>query len=210
MMGVRKIYQLPKYEKLLRKKSAPVKKVNRNVKALVQDLIDTLDTVAGVGLAAPQLGILARVAVIIVGTRDEDEGGDEEKETEIIALINPEVIEAGPPDRSYDGCLSAPGLQGYTRRPKTLRVRALDMDGKPVQYCFEGFDARVAAHEIDHLDGILYFDRLDTLEDLFYLVEGEEEDTIEFLPYLDVHPEFRLTPAQREGLPTRGVKTIAD
>ncbi|MDQ4077621.1 MAG: peptide deformylase [Chloroflexota bacterium] len=210
-MAVRKIYTLPKYEKLLRKKSKPVKKVNRQVRELVQDLLDTLETQAGVGLAAPQIGILARVCLVMVGTDDErDEAGGEGK-TEIIPLINPEILEEGELERGYDGCLSIPGLQGYTRRPKTLHVRAIDMDGDTVEYLFEGFDARVAAHEIDHLDGILYFDRLDTLEDLYYMVEDEEEEgKIAFLAYLDVHPELRLTPDKREELPTRGVKTIMD
>jgi peptide deformylase len=209
-MAIRKIYMLPKYEKLLRKKSAPVKKVNRMVKGLVQDLLDTLETQEGLGLAAPQIGILSRVAIVAVGTEDSDEDEDGERETRLIPLINPEVVEQGKPERGYDGCLSIPGLQGYTTRPAHLRVRSLDLQGNKVEYVFEGMDARVAAHEIDHLDGILYFDRIATLDDLYYLVEGEEEDSIEFLPYLEVHPELHLTPDKREGLPTRGVKTIAD
>jgi peptide deformylase len=208
-MAIRKIYMLPKYEKLLRKKSAPVKKVNRMVRGLVQDLLDTLETQEGLGLAAPQIGILSRVAIVTVGNDTGEEDG-EEKEIRQLPLINPEIIEQGKPERGYDGCLSIPGLQGYTNRPGRLRVRSLDLDGNKVEYVFEGMDARVAAHEIDHLDGILYFDRLATLDDLFYLVEGEEEGSIEFVPYLDIHPELHLTPDKREGLPTRGVKTIAD
>ncbi len=207
-MPVRRIRTLPKYETLLRRKSRPVKKVDREVRRLVQDLFDTLETQDGVGLAAPQIGVLARVCLVAVGMdEDETQGG---RATEIIPLINPEILEEGTLDRSYDGCLSIPGLQGYTRRPKVLHVRALDLEGKKVEYRFEGFDARVAAHEIDHLDGILYFDRLDTLEELFYLVDDEkEEGEIKFVPYLEIHPELRLTPDKREGLPTQGVKTIA-
>jgi peptide deformylase len=170
---------------LLRKKSQPLKRVGRQARALVQDLLDTLDTQEGVGLAAPQIGVLARVCLVMVGTENCD-GPGEDAQPEIIALINPEVLEEGEPERGYDGCLSIPGLQGYTRRPAFMRVRALDLEGNPVEYRFEGFDARVAAHEIDHLDGILYFDRLETLEDLFYLV-----------------------PDEREGLPTQGMKSIA-
>ncbi len=208
-MAVRKVYKLPKYEKALRRKSAPVERVTRPVRALVRDLMDTLETLDGVGLAAPQIGVFARVALVMVGTESCDP--PEQGEVALIPLINPEIVAAGEPERGYDGCLSIPGLQGFTRRPAFLQVRSLDLDGNMVEYRFEGMDARVAAHEIDHLDGILYFDRLDTLDDLFYLVEDEEdEDTVQFLPYLDVHPELRQTPELREGLPTQGVPTIAD
>lgn len=204
-MAVRKIYKLPKYEKLLRTPCQPVTKVGRAARALVRDLVDTLDTQEGVGLAAPQIGVLERVALVIIGTDSEAD----DVEPLIIPLINPVILESGEAVRGYDGCLSIPGLQGYTDRPAFLRVRSLDMEGREVEYHFEGFDARVAAHEIDHLDGILYFDRLNTLADLYYLVEGED-DEIEFLPYLTVHPELSPEPESRHGLPTRGVKTIAD
>ncbi len=205
-MAVREIHKLPKYEKLLREPCAPVSKVNRKVRALVQDLMDTLATAEGVGLAAPQIGVMQRVALVMVGADDCD--GAEEEVAGFLPLINPEIIEENGIERGYDGCLSIPGLQGYTNRPQTMRIRSLDMQGNLVEHLFEGFDARVAAHEIDHLNGVLYLDRLETLEDLFYLVPGEE-DTVEFLPYLEVHPEYRLTPNQREGLPTQGVETIA-
>jgi peptide deformylase len=209
-MAIRTILKLPKHEKLLRKQSEPVPKVGRRVRALVADLIDTLDTVDGLGLAAPQIGTLERVAVIITGGTDECDPPEEGAVSEIIPLINPQILDEGEPERGYDGCLSIPGLQGYTRRPATLRVRSLDLDGNEVEYHFEGLDARVAHHEIDHLEGVLYLDRIETLEELFYLVEDDEdEDGVAFLPYLDVHPEFRATPDRREGLPTRGVPTIA-
>lgn len=208
-MAQRKIYKLPKYEKLLRKKSAPVKRITRQVRALINDLYDTLDTVEGVGLAAPQIGVMSRVALVMVGVDREPPSEGEEPTVEIVPLIDPEILEEGELARGYDGCLSIPGLQGYTRRPGSLRVRSLDLEGNWVEYHFEGFDARVAHHEIDHLDGILYLDRLDSLEELFYLVEDEEEEgKVKFLPYLTVHPELRETPTQREGIPTRGVVTI--
>ena len=210
-MAKQKIYKLPKYEKLLRKKSTPVKKVTKTVKKLIEDLYDTLDTVDGVGLAAPQIGVHARVALVMVGA-DRDEKEAEENPPEIIALIDPEIVEQSEDlDKGPDGCLSIPGLQGYTRRPTFMRVRALDVEGNKVEYRFEGYDARVAAHEIDHLDGVLFFDRLDSLQDLYYLTpDPEDEEDIKFVPYLDVHPELKLTPQVREGIPTTGIKTIAD
>lgn len=216
-MATRKIYKLPKYEKFLRKKSAPVKKVTREVRQLVQDLYDTLETVDGVGLAAPQIGVHARVALVTLGMDSSDSDNDEgeevdESDVQIIPLIDPEILEASDDlKRSYDGCLSIPGLQGYTRRPTFLRVQALDMQGNKVEYRFEGMDARIAAHEIDHLDGILYFDRLDSLADLFYLTDDpEDEEKVKFVPYLEVHPELQAVPQLRQGIPTKGIKTIAD
>lgn len=210
-MAKQKIYKLPKYEKLLRKKSAPVKKVTKAVKKLIEDLYDTLDTVDGVGLAAPQIGVHARVALVMVGA-DRDEKEAEENPPEIIALIDPEIVEQSEDlEKGPDGCLSIPGLQGYSRRPTFMRVKALDVEGNKVEYRFEGYDARVAAHEIDHLDGVLFFDRLDSLQDLYYLTpDPDDEEDIKFVPYLDVHPELKLTPQVREGIPTTGIKTIAD
>ena len=211
-MAVRKVLLLPKYEKILRRKSSPVKSVNRSVRALVRDLRETLATQDGVGLAAPQIGVLQRVCLVVRGT-DEQGESVEGREPEVIALINPEITaQSHEVARGYDGCLSIPGLQGYTNRPTTLHVRALDEVGNVIDYEFTGFDARVAAHEIDHLDGVLFLDRLETLDDLFYLVDGpdEEEEKVRMLPYLEVHPEYRLMPNEREGMPTRGVKTIMD
>jgi peptide deformylase len=173
-------------------------------------LIDTLDKSDGVGVAAPQIGVLLQVSIIILGLKPSEEPAEEE-ETEILPLIDPVIIEEGEWERSYDGCLSVPGLQGYTYRPNTLRIQGLDLDNNLVEYFLEGFDARIAHHEIDHLNGILYFDRMTSLEELSYLIEDPEDpEKIKFLPYLDIHPELNLTPNKRIGLPTRGVKTIAN
>lgn len=205
-MAVRKILKLPRHETFLRTPSEPVRRVTPRVRRLVEDLIDTLATEEGVGLAAPQIGQRERVCIAMIGAFDEVAAG-EEREVAIVPLIDPEVLEEEGSERAYDGCLSIPGLQGFTERPTLLRVRSLDLDGNAVEYRFEGMDARVVAHELDHLDGILFFDRLATLEDLFYLVAGEEEE-IEFLPYLEVHPELGASPDKRVGLPTQGVPTI--
>lgn len=202
-MAVRRILTLPKHEKILRTPCVPVRLLTPRVERLVQDLKDTLAKQPGLGLAAPQIGELSRVAVMVAGGDEEDKG-----KHVVVPLIDPVILEAGEAERDYDGCLSIPGLQGYTDRPVTLRVRSLDLDGGEVEYEFSGLDARVAAHEIDHLDGILYFDHLKTLADLYYLVPGEK-DKIKFLPYLEVHPDWAERP-ERVGMPTRGVKTIEE
>ena len=178
----------------------PVRRVTPRIERLVEDLADTLDSVPGLGLAAPQIGELSRVAGMVAGGDSEDE-----EDRRIVPLIDPVVLDSGAADRDYDGCLSIPGLQGYTNRPATLRVRSFDLEGNEVEYAFEGLDARVAAHEIDHLDGILFLDRMETLADLFYLVPDEEE-SIRFLPYLEVHPDWKGRD-ERVGMQTRGVKT---
>jgi peptide deformylase len=95
-----------------------------------------------------------------------------------LALINPEIIEAGDERRDFDGCLSFPGLYGETVRPHHLRVTGLDEIGNPFDRVFEGFDAVVVHHEIDHLDGVLFIDRVESIEDLYQVREGEDGELI--------------------------------
>ena len=185
--------------------------MTRKVRRLVKNLIDTLQTADGVGLAAPQIGIHLRVAIVVIGLSPNGEPANSDQDPFILPLIDPEIIEMGKFERSYDGCLSIPGLQGYTNRPNILRVQTLDMANNLVEYVFKDFDARIVHHEIDHLDGILYFDRLTSLEELYYIVQSkEDEDKVEFVSYLSVHPQFRLMPWRRKNLPIQGIRTIAD
>jgi len=210
-MAIKKIYTLPKYEDLLRKKSKPVQRVTRRVRRLVRDLVDTLEDADGVGLAAPQIGIHQRVAIVVIGLTPNGEWADSEVEPAYLPLIDPEIVEQSALERSYDGCLSVRGLQGYTKRPNMLRIHTLDLDNNLVEYVFNDFNARIVHHEIDHLDGILYFDRLTSLKELYYLVESKEDpEKVEFKPYLDVHPQFRLMSWRRKNLPVNGVRTIMD
>ncbi len=210
-MAIKKIYTLPKYEELLRKKSTPVGRVTRRVRRLVRDLMDTLDKADGVGLAAPQIGIHQRVAIVVIGLAPNGEWADSEVEPSYLPLIDPVIVEEGRLERSYDGCLSVRGLQGYTNRPNMLRVHTLDLENNLIEYVFNDFEARIVHHEIDHLDGMLYFDRLTSLDELYYLVESKEDpEKVEFLPYLDVHPQFRLMSRRRKNLPVRGVRTVMD
>jgi peptide deformylase len=182
-MAVKKILTLDKHEKVLRTPSQPVKKVNRDIKQLIQDIRDTIDANPAIGLAAPQIGVLKRVTGVRLSY--EEDQPDEEMEPPII-LINPEIVEQGDEvEHGYDACLSIPGMVGYTDRKLKIKVRYLNEDGKRVEREFEGWDARVVQHEIDHLDGILFLDRLSSLEDLYVLVP-DKEGNYETVPYLDV------------------------
>lgn len=170
-MAIRNIVLYRDNEEILRKKSEPVRAVNRRVKKLIKDLKETLlDRPDGVGLAAPQIGAHSRVALVRLGAHSEDD----KKPGPPIALINPEIIEAGDDQKDFDGCLSFPGLFADTVRPHRLRVTGLDEWGKPFDRVFEGFDAVVVHHEIDHLDGILFIDRLKSIEDLYQVREDED------------------------------------
>lgn len=170
-MAIRDIVLYKNNEKVLRKKSEPVRVVNRRVKKLIRDLKDTLlDRPDGVGLAAPQIGVHSRVALVRLGAHSDD---DREPDPPI-ALIDPEIVEAGDDKKDFDGCLSFPGLFAETVRPHRLRVKGLDEWGKPFDRVFEGFDAVVVHHEIDHLEGILFIDRIKSIEDLYQLREDEE------------------------------------
>ena len=173
-MAVRDIVLYLENEAALRKKSKPVRRITRRARKLVRDLKDTLnDHPGGVGLAAPQIDVHSRVVVARLGsTRDGD--GEESEPGPPLALINPEVIEAGNEERDFDGCLSFPGLYGETVRPHHLRVTGLDEVGNPFDQVFEGFDAVVVHHEIDHLDGVLFIDRVESMENLYRVREDSD------------------------------------
>ena len=151
-MAVQPIALYPESAAVLRKKSKPVKRMNRRVKALVRDLKDTLNHhPEGTGLAAPQISAYARVVVVRLGG-----GRDSEREPNPpLALINPVIAEARNEEKDFDGCLSFPGLYGETARPHYLRVTGLDEAGHPFDRVFEGFDAVLVHHEIDHLNNVL-------------------------------------------------------
>lgn len=128
----------------LGKISRPVTEIGDRIKTLLDDMAQTMHRAEGVGLAAPQVGVLRRIVVIEV------EPGN------LIELINPEIIERSGEQTGPEGCLSVPGKQGTVTRPSHVKVRALDRNGELKEY--EGRDllARCFCHEIDHLDGILY------------------------------------------------------
>ena len=133
----------------LRLKSRPVSDINKRILTLLDDMTETMRHADGVGLAAPQVGVLRRVVVI------ECEPG------EVLELINPVIVERSGEQYEIEGCLSVPGRQGYTHRPMHVKVEALNRAGEKVTLEGEGLLAKAFCHEIDHLDGILYIDHAD-------------------------------------------------
>ena len=145
---VRKILKLG--DETLRKTCKPMQKFDLRLWLLLRDMADTMYKADGVGLAAPQVGILRRVVVIDVG---DDHG--------LIELVNPEIIAVEGEQAGPEACLSVPGRQGYVVRPNKVTVRAQDRKGKPFELTGEELLARALCHEIDHLDGVMYVDKMD-------------------------------------------------
>ena len=153
---------------VLRKRARPLDKaVLRNplVQKLIDDMIETMHEYHGVGLAAPQVHEDLRV---FVGLLDEEPGPD----SDAMALINPEITADGPDTKDgWEGCLSIPDIRGMVPRLTSVVVKALDRDGRPIELRLKNFPARVAQHETDHLDGILFFDRMTSMQSLTFLDE---------------------------------------
>lgn len=189
-MAVRNIVLYLEDEAALRKKSQPVKRITRRTRRLVQDLKDTLtDHPSGVGLAAPQIDEHRRVVVVRLG--DSLEGDERENEPgPPLVLINPQIMEAGDERSDFDGCLSFPGLYGETVRPHRLRVVGLDEAGHSLDWVFDGFDAVVVHHEIDHLDGVLFIDRVENAEDLYRVCAGDDGEPVRVPVSLPVRSPF--------------------
>ncbi len=147
---------------ILRKKSRVVTEFNDRLFELLDDMKETMYHSGGVGLAGPQVGVLKRVVVMDVS----------EDRNEFIELINPEITYEEGEQTGTEGCLSLPGLYGVVTRPNIVKVKAQNRDGKWCLYKGEQLKARCFCHEIDHLDGILYKDKLDEGEQL-YRNDGE-------------------------------------
>ena len=158
-MAVRKILQYG--DKRLNTECAKVEKVDGKILNLIDDLMDTLYEGNGIGLAAPQIGVLKRVILIDLG----------EEEGEPIIIINPKITAQSGNEKDYEGCLSYVGHEGEVYRPTSVTVVGINMKGKPVTYNATGLLARAFCHEIDHLDGILYMSKAEEM----YELEDEEE-----------------------------------
>lgn len=160
-MGIREVREIG--DDILTKKCKDVSKMTLRTKILIGDMLDTMYEKCGVGLAAPQVGVLKKIVVIDVG-----EGP--------IILINPEIMEASGEQTGEEGCLSVPGKWGIVTRPEKVKVRALDKEMQPFEIEGEGLLARAFCHEIDHLSGELYVNKVeDGLHDVVYEDDSEEE-----------------------------------
>ena len=147
-------------DEVLKKVSRPVKEMTPRIRELITDMLDTMYDAMGVGLAAPQVGILKRIVVIDVG-----EGP--------IVLINPEILETSGEQTGDEGCLSVPGMAGQVTRPNYVKVKALDVNMEEQILEGEGLLARAFCHEIDHLDGKMY---TELVEGELHKVTYDEED----------------------------------
>lgn len=154
-MALRKV--LTEEDKTLFKKSREVTKFDNRLHVLLDDMADTLESANGVGLAAPQVGVLRR-AVIVLETNV-----GEEEEPYIIELVNPVIISTEGEQYGSEGCLSVPDEYGLVKRPEKVTVRAQDRDGKTFEVTGEGLTARCFCHEIDHLEGILFTSKCDRM-----------------------------------------------
>ena len=155
-------------DSVLTKVSRPVTKFDRRLHQLLDDMTETLEDAGGVGLAAPQVGILRRVVVVDTG------------EDGIIELVNPEIIAQSGEQTGLEGCLSVPGEYGIVTRPNEVTVRAQDRDGNWFEAEGEGLIARCFCHELAHLEGQLYTavaERMLTKEELQAMAEQQEEET---------------------------------
>ena len=148
-MAIRKIVTLG--DETLRQHCQPHEKFDKRLATLLKDMADTMYKAEGVGLAAPQVGILRRIAVVDV---TEDHSG-------LLEMVNPEIIEREGEQTGREGCLSVPGRQGVVTRPMKIKARFQDRNGDTYEIETEGFEARAICHELDHLDGTLYIDVMD-------------------------------------------------
>ena len=142
---------LQKEDPALHKVCHPITKFDGKLAALLSDLTDTLKDAGGLGLAAPQIGILRRVVVVM----DDDES--------FLELVNPEIVSQEGEQEGFEGCLSLAGMYGIVKRPSKVKVKAQDRTGAVVEYEREGVTARCFCHEIEHLDGHMYYEHTDRL-----------------------------------------------
>lgn len=160
-MAIRKIRIMG--DKVLTKKSREVTEMNSRTRDLIQDMLDTMYEEMGVGLAAPQVGILKRIVVIDVGDGPH-------------ILINPQIVETSGEQCGTEGCLSLPGKAGQVTRPMFVKAKALDENMEPYVLEGEGLLARAICHECEHLDGILFVEHVEgELMDMAAMEEEEEE-----------------------------------
>jgi peptide deformylase len=157
-MSLLRIHTYP--DEVLKNPAEPLKDINGGVQTLIDDMIDTMHTAPGIGLAAPQVGISDRLVVVDISNT--------EKEHPLIVLINPEIVECEGAMDSEEGCLSVPGYVSTVRRHGKVFVKGLDRNGNEIELEATGLLARVLQHELDHLDGVLFVDRMSKIKREFF------------------------------------------
>ncbi|QDT04392.1 Peptide deformylase [Rubripirellula lacrimiformis] len=143
---------IPHPHPTLRTRSKPIRRVDRDLRAIVDQMLDLMYEANGVGLAANQVDLPIRLFVV----NPAGERGDGEE----LILINPELQRPKGNETAQEGCLSLPGLYGQVKRPKSIRLSAFDLKGNPIERTVDGFLARILQHENDHLDGVMFYDRM--------------------------------------------------
>ncbi len=152
---------------ILRQKAKKIHRIDDSIKQLIDDMVETLHVANGAGLAAPQVGVPLRVIVTVV-------------DDHLRVLLNPEIMEiSGEEVEADEGCLSIPGWYGPVTRQERVVLRAMSRTGKPVKVKAGGWEARVFQHEVDHLNGILYTDRIEDKSQLHRVTDREEEAELE-------------------------------
>ena len=149
---------------ILRKRAREVTEIDQRIKTLVEDMAETMVASHGVGIAAPQVGILKRIFLAVP---------DSEVDEIPMVFINPEILEQEGSQMGEEGCLSVPGFVGTVERPLSIKIKALDIDGNEKTYDFADFAAVVICHEYDHLNGILYTDKAKDIHETTF--DGSEE-----------------------------------
>jgi peptide deformylase len=160
-MTIRAICVSP--DPVLRQKAKKISKVDRSVQRLIDDMIETMQVAHGVGLAAPQVGVPLRMAVIEIPG------------SEVLVLINPEIVKRHGERLVQEACLSIPGYQGEIKRSVWVKVKAQDRQGRNIRLKGEGLLAQALEHEIDHINGVLYIDHLDSPDKLWKLVSEPDQ-----------------------------------
>jgi len=160
-MAVRQVRQKP--DVILREKAKKVPSIDGSIQQLIDDMVETMQKEGGVGLAAPQIGVSLRVIVLQM------------PEEEPFAIVNPKIVKRSGEREVMEGCLSVPGYQGEIRRSISVIVKGLDRQGKAIRIKANGLMAQALEHEIDHLNGVLYIDHIES-EDKLYRLKSETNE----------------------------------
>ncbi len=160
-----RIWMLPQKNEFLRQRTRRIKSIGAAEKQLIADFFDTWEIVSAYGIAAPQIGSDLRAFIW---------KGQDMEEPEVI--FNPKIIRARGELKDYDGCLSVPGFYCNTRRAEMIEFTGLNAAGQSIRRKYEGFDARILQHEIDHLEGVIFIDRIDAILEGYMLKEGPPDE----------------------------------